>query len=98
MLPYYEYVNHMLHAYFARDADSALSEADIRNCAACDRVLRRMDEKQLEILREVISQVERTGMAQAVQNCASHQQIARKDVWRIVRGATKEIARERGLV
>ena len=98
MLPYYEYVNHMLRAYFARDEDSAQSEVEKTNRAACDRILRRTADKDREILMQVFARSDRSELGAAVRICAEQNKIAPRDVWRIIRTVSKEIARERGLI
>ena len=95
---YDEYTNHMLRTYFADIAPDLLDEVAKRNCAACSNVLRRMNQQDNDILRRVFSQSGRIPLKTAVRNCAETLQKKDTDVWRVVRFASKEIARDRGLL
>lgn len=98
-MSYYDYVGYMLHEYFAPEKSNRLITPVYTTNKECVRkVLCERTELGYEILRDVFSEPEETPLPSAIRKCAMEREMDERQIWSIVRAATKEIARARGLI
>lgn len=97
--PYYaDYVNHCLRFYFKYNASKGFkNEVDKLNYTAVDRVVKKLDTADREILKTVFVQ-DNFNIYENVSHAAMNCREDTKKVWLVINYATGEIAKERRLL
>ena len=85
--------------YYAASPDTATAKNDIeqRNWQACDRVMSALPLDERQIMLAVFASPG-DNMQQIVDNVAADLDVPINRAWQVVSQATKQIARERGLI
>lgn len=96
--PYADYACFALKAFFSPETPQKQSRAEELNEEACWRTVEGLEDRTLNILRDIFQNVESFFLGDAITKTSEKWNIPVKDLWTLVVQTEKRFAQQRGLI